>query len=254
MGAYEIFRYERKYLISESMALAIRRFVQTYMTFDEYMGDEPIGYAVHSLYLDTPQLSMYNDTMDGLKNRHKLRIRFYDHSPYSPAFLEIKKRTTVTIHKLRAAVTKHAAERLLLGERLTPADLISPKNASVLALAEFCDRRERMSAEGTAFVSYRREAYVSHAVDGERVTFDRQVVGHEYRPGQGLNILDDEAPVAEKGVVLELKYNGGIPYWMHDLISSFGLQRISYPKYVYCVDALGMAPEMAGPFRRSVRW
>ena len=164
MGAFEVFRYERKYVVSESTALAIRRFVTSYLELDEHMnGNGPTGYRLFSLYFDSPQLALYRHSMEGLKNRYKLRIRFYDQAADSPAFLEIKKRTTDTIHKLRAAVSKRAAEKLLGGARLSSADLLSSGDASVRALAEFSDRRERLCAEGTAFVSYRREAYVSHA-------------------------------------------------------------------------------------------
>lgn len=254
MEAFEVFRYERKYVVSESAAAAIRRFVTAYLQLDAHMaGKESTGYPLYSLYFDTPQFALYRHSMEGLKNRYKLRIRFYDEAPDSPAFLEIKKRTTETIHKLRAAVTKPAAERLLGGARLSSADLLSSGDAAVRALTEFSDRRERLGAEGTAFVGYRREAYVSHAAEGARVTFDRQIVGYSYSYGCGLAIPEQEAPVAAKGVVLELKYNGRIPQWMHDLIASFRLQSVSYPKYVHCLDALQMAPERAGVLARSVR-
>ena len=56
---------------------------------------------------------LYRQSTTGIKNRYKLRIRFYDEAADSPAFLEIKKRTTETVHKLRAVVAKPAAERLL---------------------------------------------------------------------------------------------------------------------------------------------
>src|SRR5947207_5539964 len=125
MAGFEIFRFERKYVVTESAADAIRRFVSTRLEPDMYMaGKGPTGYRIYSLYFDTIGRALYRQTLEGHKNRYKLRIRFYDELASSPAFLEIKKRTTETIHKLRAAVSKRAAEKLLGGARLKFADLI----------------------------------------------------------------------------------------------------------------------------------
>jgi SPX domain protein involved in polyphosphate accumulation len=239
MAAAEVYRYERKYVVTEAAADAIRRFVTSYLDRDLYMaGKGPTGYRIFSLYFDTPGFALYRQTIEGHKNRYKLRFRFYDEAPSSPAFLEIKRRTTETIHKLRAAVSKCAAEKLLGGVRLKEADLLSGSEATVRALDEFCNRRERMRLEGAAYVCYQREAYVSREAESLRVTFDRQIVGQPYHSDCSLAVSDQIAPIEPKGVVLELKYNGRIPYWMHDLVRSFRLDRTPFSKYVYCTDAL----------------
>jgi VTC domain len=254
MGAMEIFRYERKFVVTEPTADAVRRFVSSYLVPDEHMaGAGPEGYRVCSLYLDTPHLGLYRQSRQGVKNRYKLRIRFYDDAADSPAFLEIKKRTTETVHKLRAVVAKPAAAQLLRGGRLDSTDLLSNGDASYRALTEFCTCRDRLNAEGVAFVDYRREAYVSKSAEGVRVTLDRQIRGHSYQRGCGLETPTDGSPAVAKGVVLELKYNGRAPRWMHDLVTSLSLQRLSFPKYVYCVDALRIDPDLARPLARSVR-
>jgi SPX domain protein involved in polyphosphate accumulation len=254
MGASEIYRYERKFVVSETSAEAIRSFVGSYLPRDEHMaGRDSFGYRVNSLYLDTPTYALYRQSCDGIKNRYKLRIRFYDTAEDSPAFLEIKQRKTETIHKMRAAVSKRAAETVLRGGWISSAELLSPSDASARALAEFCECRDRLHAVGTAFISYRREAYVSPTAESVRVTFDRQIAGHPYYPDLGLSMPAEEAFVVVDGAVLELKYNGRAPRWMHDLITSFALQRRSFPKYVYGVDALRshskMAREVAGSAR-----
>src|SRR5262249_40166942 len=125
MGVMEVYRYERKFLVTERMAEAVRRFALTYLMPDEHMaGASRDGYHVCSLYLHTPSLGPSRQSFQGIKNRYKLRIRFYDNWPESPAFLEIKKRTTETVHKLRAITSKPAAEHLLAGGRLEVKDLL----------------------------------------------------------------------------------------------------------------------------------
>jgi hypothetical protein len=247
MGPIEISRFERKFVVSELAAEAIRNFVACYLPLDEHMTpDHPRGYHIYSLYLDTPSRKLYRQSCDGIKNRYKLRIRFYYRLEDAPAYLEIKQRTTETVHKTRAIVSKRAAVEMLRGGWISPADLLNQSAASIRALDEFCQRREQLKAEGVAFVSYIREAFVSQSAESVRVTFDREIAGRPYDPRMGLTVRDDEAMVKVNGVVLELKYNGRRPGWMHDLVTSFGLQRLSFPKYVYAMDALGFDPHTIG--------
>jgi len=143
---------------------------------------------------------------------------------------------------------------MLRGNWISSADLVLNGEASLRALGSFCERRDQLGAQATAFVSYFREAFVTRGAEQVRVTFDRKIAGHPYDAAAGLVIPDETAVVAVNGVVLELKYDGRAPRWMHDLITSFGLQRQSFPKYVYAVDALGIASHMAGSLPgRSVR-
>jgi hypothetical protein len=236
-------RCEHKYLIPEATAGALRSFVSAYLALDQYMpAGEREGYHVHSLYLDSPSFDLYRETADGVKNRFKLRMRFYDVNPSAPVFLEIKSRTTESIRKLRATVSKPAAEALLRGERLSPLDLLNASDKSILALEEFNRRTSRLSAHGRAFVSYQREAYVALEADGVRITFDRHIRGVPYDSLYGLNMPAVAAPVFPDQVVLELKYSMQLPIWARDLVRDFGLQRTSFPKYVHAVDALRRQP------------
>jgi len=255
MGVTEVYRYERKFVVNEQTAIAIRRFVASYLVYDEHMaGAGADGYRVCSLYLDSPSLGLYDQSCNGIKNRFKLRIRFYDDRPDGIAFLEIKRRTTETVHKLRAIVSKAAANRLLGEGRISHSDLLSNGSGSQRAMNEFTERRQQINAEGVVFVEYRREAFVSKSAEAIRVTFDRNIVARSYTSGCGLSLSQESSPAVTKGVVLELKYNGRAPRWMHDLITTFSLQRLSFPKYVYCADALRIAPRrssmVAGGLKR----
>mgnify|MGYP003302831020 FL=1 len=90
-------RYEHKYIIRENVALAVRDFVSSYLELDSFGATQPNkSYPVHSLYLDSPDLRLYQTTINGDKNRYKLRIRFYEDRPKAPVFFEIKRRTDNT--------------------------------------------------------------------------------------------------------------------------------------------------------------
>ena len=246
--ALQASRFELKYIINERCARGIRDFVRGYLEPDEF-ADRANGnsYRISSLYMDSPQLFLYNQTVSGEKNRFKLRIRFYDDNPAHPAFLEIKRRVTDVILKERAAVTRQGVFCLLSGAAPDPAWLAGKNNHEKAgkALQNFCHLTDSIGAIGAAYVSYRREAYVTPENNSIRVTFDRQLMGSTYEQGAPLTLPHDGArPEIGNGdrVILELKFTDRFPSWMHELIQAFDLQRTSAPKYVYCIQAMGIRP------------
>lgn len=63
-------RFELKYIIPEHVARALRDFVAGYLDIDEFGATQPnFSYPVHSLYLDSPNLSTFHWTINGDKNR-----------------------------------------------------------------------------------------------------------------------------------------------------------------------------------------
>ncbi|HUS34798.1 MAG TPA: VTC domain-containing protein, partial [Verrucomicrobiae bacterium] len=67
-------RFELKYIIPEATALQVRQFVAAYLDIDEYGATMPnLSYPVHSLYMDSDDLYTYRATINGDKNRYKLR-------------------------------------------------------------------------------------------------------------------------------------------------------------------------------------
>jgi hypothetical protein len=65
-------RLELKYQIRDEVALAVRDFVSSYLEVDEFGATRPnLSYPVHSLYLDSPTLRTFHDTINGNKNRFK---------------------------------------------------------------------------------------------------------------------------------------------------------------------------------------
>lgn len=85
-----------------------------------------------------------------------------------------------------------------------------------------------------------REAYVSPGSDQLRVTFDRQIRGATFDWRIGLSQPTTGVAANVHGVVLELKFVDRFPHWMRDMVWAFNLQRRSMPKYVHCVEALGL--------------
>ena len=234
-------RFELKYLVTETCADAIRSFLRGHLTLDEFDDpNNPQGYTVCSLYLDSPTLTLYDQTVKGNKNRFKLRIRFYDDDSNGPAFMEIKRRETDVIRKKRVMVTRDGALQVIKGAWPERSMLFKP-TGDMDSLEQFCNLARSIKADGCAYVLYRREAYVSPESDDLRVTFDRDITGGLYYPGSRLEIPKHGERPEVGGVVLELKFTDRFPAWMHELAQLFNLQRTSVPKYVMCVEKLNIA-------------
>lgn len=236
-------RYELKYTISEEKAKAVKQFMMAYLAPDEFNNPDLPGYWIHSLYLDNPALDLAKGTLQALKNRFKLRIRFYEEKPEAICFCEIKERRTDIILKQRAMVTKESAARYLAGHWPSPEDLLKYSDRDWHSLQNFCEKKNQIHADGAAFVSYVREAFVSTDDESVRVTFDRNMHAGDYN-GKDLTICEPRLPTqillpnGENAVVLELKFVNRFPNWMRELVHNFQLTRCAMPKYVKCVTAI----------------
>ena len=233
-------RFELKYLISPRQALAVRDFVRSLLTLDPYMNPaQPDGYMVYSAYVDSPTLMLCRATVDGEKNRYKLRVRFYDDNPDHPVFFEIKRRVNDAILKSRATVRRDRAMELLRGRGPRETDLVNPRDTrGFAALGNFCLLRDKLTARPAALVAYRREAYMSTGDNSARLTLDRELCGAEWTDQFGELSGERWRPVPIEHVILELKFTQRFPLWMGELVRRLDLQRISMPKYVECISAL----------------
>ena len=225
MSAFEIGRYERKYVV----------------TGDDGGGGPPICLRLHDsrslhgpveaaglpgpLALSRrPAFALYRQTAEGLKNRYKLRIRFYDESESSPAFLEIKRRVSLTMYKQRATVSKRAAESLLCGQMLAPGDLLSPRDDSIAALGEFCTpRSSECQRRGVCFLlaGSLRTAACRRCPGDVRSAHCQPPYDPRARPA----LVRASEVVSGNYAVLELKYMGRAPGWMKDLVRSCRILR-----------------------------
>jgi hypothetical protein len=237
-------RFELKYIIGEATAHEIRHFARNHLMPDSF-ADPKKGYSyeIHSVYLDNPGRSLMNQTLEGLKNRFKLRVRFYDNNPDHPVFFEVKRRVNDAIVKVRAKVRREAADRLMRAHHAWP-DHSDMANASddrgFAALCKFCELRDKMDAAPKVLVSYNREAWCAPEDDSIRVTFDRMLEGSPYDPERTFRLCHTERCVRPpmKGVVLELKFTDRFPNWMRQMAQTFNLQRTSMAKYVTCANSI----------------
>ncbi|MAZ11500.1 MAG: hypothetical protein CMO71_01645 [Verrucomicrobiales bacterium] len=233
-------RYEHKYIIREDVALAVRDFVSSYLEIDSFGATQPnLSYPVHSLYLDSPDMRLYQTTINGDKNRYKLRIRFYEDRPKAPVFFEIKRRTDNTISKQRGGIKREALDQVVSGQLPLPEHMASDDPGHRAAIEQFIHHMKELNASPKAHVAYYREAWISSGDNSVRVTMDRETrieVEPTYRMITGIN---NPNYVFGNNIVLELKFTNRYPDWFRELVRIFGLAQCGAAKYVDGVTLIG---------------
>jgi hypothetical protein len=225
-------RYEIKYLVSESVALAARDFVRSYLVPDDFsMGRPNYSYPVHSLYLDSRPLKFYQQTVNGDKNRYKLRVRFYDNELGSPVFLETKRRMNNVIIKQRCAVRRDAVATILAGQCPNPEFIFSTLPGELFAMEGFREKMLLDRAVPVAHIAYEREAWMSPRNNSVRVTMDR-AVRFAHQPLTRLSThMEKHVPIFRPEVILELKFANRFPNWFTELIRVFNMRQDAASKY-----------------------
>jgi len=234
-------RFEQKYILSEDQAQLAREFVAQHLELDENGIARPhFSYPVHSIYLDSDLLATFWATINGDKNRYKLRLRFYSDHPDSPVFFEIKRRMNNCILKQRGGVRQEAVHWLLAGHLPESGHLLRPDAKQLVAVQNFVDLASRLRARPTAHLAYLREAYVDPESDAVRVTFDRHVRAETRRQLTFSTEMTNPARPFGKAVILELKFTNRFPDWLRHLVERFSLMQCGAAKYC---EGLGGLPE-----------
>lgn len=233
-------RFELKYLVDEDKALAVRDFVRMYLDVDEFGEGKPdFSYPVHSLYLDSDDLRLYQTTLNGDKNRFKLRLRYYDDREDSPVFFEIKRRLNNTIVKQRGGVQRTAVPLLLSGQFPERGHLLSPSAKSLGAVQRFCQLMQDLRARPKAHIAYQREAWINPKDNSVRVTLDRKVLCQPDLTGALSTRMQDPVHVFGSDVILELKFTNRFPDWFRELVRVFSIMQCGAAKYAEGVVLLG---------------
>jgi hypothetical protein len=233
-------RFEHKYLLSEEKAARVRDFIDSCLERDPNGRGQPgNAYPVHSLYLDSDNLDTYWWTINGDRNRFKLRLRFYDNRPDTPVYFEVKRRVDRIIQKRRAAVRKEAAPWVLAGQLPEPGWLATPDPTHLAALGLFTHLAQQLQARPKVHVGYSREAWVDSRHQGVRATLDRRV-GAEPQPLARFSTRLKK-PVFPFGrtVILELKFTDRFPNWFRELVEAFDLMQCGAAKYCMGVTMIG---------------
>jgi hypothetical protein len=224
-------RYEMKYVISESKAVSIARFIEPYLKLDRYCRSQPgAAYPIVSLYLDSDNLQLCMESLRGHLKRFKLRVRSYSDDPDRPQFFEIKRRANTIIIKSRARVMSQDVTALLSGQYVPP---LRNYKTEVDALKQFQLYMKSVTAKPKVLIRYMRRAYESDTENRLRITFDRQLA---YKVSNDPKVLLggrgwQHSSITLGNVILEIKFTGRYPAWLGRMVQYFNLRHQSMSKY-----------------------
>ena len=251
-------RFECKYLIDPTQVPILREFLRPHTEPDEFAALRPgFRYPICSLYLDSPDLALYQQTVCGEKDRFKLRVRTYSDDPTTPAFFEVKRKLNNIVHKRRAGLSRRQAHQLLARKVLDTArlDRVSRQDAE-----HFDSHVSLIEARPVVRIKYMREAYQARYNEPVRVTIDSDL-SHAVTLDDNLTHTEGRWTATPlDGVILEIKFTERFPWWVHDLIREFGLFQKAVPKYVLSLDhilldgresALALGGVTLPPIRRA---
>jgi len=221
------FRHELKYRLNFQDYILIKARLEAICEKDKNVTPEGF-YTVRSLYFDDYLNTAYNEKMMGVMDRHKFRIRIYNHSDQSIQ-LERKLKSNQYIHKQTSPLTRDEVYDILQGryEFL----LHSPDNLQRLFYHECMTNLLRPRV----VVDYEREPYVSEV--GElRITFDRNIRAGE----MGFDIFDPDMPMIEALspglVIMEVKYTDILPGMVRKILPAKASEYGAVSKYILCCD------------------
>jgi len=242
-------RLEYKFLVPNSRLPELRSMILPHVEVDPYSARRPGNeYTVRSLYLDTRVLDYYHEKLAGLKERKKLRIRGYnEYDPTTPVFLEIKRKSGGAITKQRSILPYHNLLPLFeTGEvekyvSSLPDDEESRENAR-----RFLFHFHKRALSPKISVTYEREAFFFKFDHGVRITFDKNLRGHNHVALDSLFHEEQALHAFPDHFILEIKTNSGLPTWLKLILSRLDVKQESLSKYVICTDSclgVGYDPE-----------
>lgn len=229
-------RFEWKYLLSRAEAeRVLSDCLRNNLRWDPFVASRPgHSYPVTSVYLDTFGWKCYYEKIAGDRSRFKVRLRAYrpvlEEAP--EIFLETKRKHDAVTMKERVLLVP-GSERSLLdpcADRRSIAIRAGDENTRESILA----RVMRFSLAPKVLVTYTRQPLIGTFVDRLRVTFDSMLTAARY----GAEGTLSPTPVLRDGVIMEVKYNGVLPYWFHRIIQAHNLSRVAFSKYCRSVEML----------------
>ena len=192
------FRKEEKLFIKSENILDFKKFLKNRSVKSLYKPRK-----IKSLYFDNLSIEMYNDSIEGVVPRKKIRVREYPGEIDSKYYLEIKHSSVEGRFKTREIIRKEKFEFL--------------RKKGILD-----------SRYGACFpnyyVSYDREYLILNDV---RISIDTNLLYQDFKSG---------FRYSDKNCIVELKTS--INKAHDELIEEFPFQRIRFSKYCYAVENL----------------
>lgn len=208
-------RFEFKYLVSSEQKNGIIKQIKPFMRLDPFVTSGS-SYLVTSLYFDSPTLTFYRQNEAGLPDRKKIRLRYYDNNR-KIVFKEIKRKHQDIVYKDR---------------------IVSNGSSNSSVELEIRWLTKLLHLRPTLWVKYDRQPWIDPK-NNLRITFDSDITAAsaKFPSDQKTTWCKKILPGFD---VMELKFDGKLPWQIFNIIGKFSLIREALSKYRLAVEKLGM--------------
>ena len=217
------YRHEVKHIISPGDAAAIRANLTAVAELDPHAREKGC-YCIRSLYFDDPLDTALHEKLDGVNERKKFRIRYYN-DDLGYIMLECKMKRDGVGAKPQERLTREEAEKILRGDIHWMAS--SGRPLLVLLYAEMKTRQLRPKT----VVQYKRVPFI-YAPGNVRVTIDWDI--RTGPPGDFLNPEGLTLPVEDNVMLLEVKWDEYLPSVIRRAAALRSKTPTAFSKYAAC--------------------
>lgn len=219
-----IYRNEIKHVIDAGDKAAICASMRAVARLDEHAGPSDC-YQIRSLYFDNLADKALREKLDGVNEREKFRIRYYNGDP-SAIHLEKKVKRGGLGCKVSAPLTKEEAQRIVDGNL----DWMATSGRGLVI-----ELYAKMKAQGLrpkTIVDYTRTPFV-YAPGNVRVTIDENI-RTGLRCTDFLNPNCVTIPAGEPVIILEVKWDEYLPTVIRRAVQVKNRRASAFSKYQMC--------------------
>jgi hypothetical protein len=217
------YRHEWKHVISQSDRIAILQRLSAVASLDPHAVNG--SYLIRSLYFDNLSDRALREKLDGVNEREKFRIRYYNRNT-DQIHLEKKSKRNGLGTKQQASLTSGEAQAIADGWIDWMRDAADP------LIRELYLKMKNQGLRAKTIVDYTREPFV-YGPGNVRVTLDYNI-----RTGlQCTDFLNPDCVTVPAGAgetILEVKWDAFLPGIIRDAVQLPNRQTSSFSKYAAC--------------------
>lgn len=217
-------RHEVKHYISLADYYILKQRLRAVLKTDAHAGPDG-SYRIRSLYFDTPEDTALQEKLDGVRDRDKYRIRFYNHDV---SFVQLERKSKRGDICIKDAVRITAEE----AQELAEGNFVWLKEREERLLQDLYEAMEKTGLRAKTIVDYERDPFTYEA-GNVRVTLD-----HHIRTGLwSKGFLKPECvtiPAAEDVIILEVKWDAFLPDIVRDVVQLDSRSATAFSKYAVC--------------------
>lgn len=214
-----MFRSELKFIINKYQMQLLKHNLDCIMERDSNSSSDG-SYFIRSLYFDDYKDTAYNQVLEGISERQKYRIRYYN---YDSSFirLENKYKKNNFNRKTSTKVNKEEVISFINNEEfITENDMLN----------SFKTKIKTNFYKPVVIIDYNRDAYIYKA-GNVRITFDYNLTC-SYDIDNFFEKDIDSIPLLDKDqVILEVKFDEFLPSFIRQILNVDDIEITSFSKY-----------------------